>query len=124
MKLFPILAAFLLLSCTPQKQEVLQPPEYGNVAEDGYHFETKEYENLHPDVHVVYHRNLVELERAFMKKTGAKPDDAARILAYTNINKYGCELHIVDPAVRYDPVSAGHEFLHCVNGGWHPTQGK
>ena len=41
------------------------------------------------------------------------------LMAWSVLRPSGCEVHIVDPAVKYAPEWIGHEIVHCVYGRFH-----
>lgn len=91
---------------------------------DLYTFERKQFDLERVTIHVIKHPSQPHLLASYQKQTGIKlaPGWKLKGYAFPNPNGY-CELHIVDPAVNYEPEFAGHEFLHCVYGEFHPNQG-
>lgn len=85
-------------------------------AADTYRFEHKEWQHLAPPITVVVHPSIAALR-------AAAPDSARSeghiLMAWSLINSGGCEVHIVDPAVSYQPEWLGHEVAHCLWGRWH-----
>lgn len=45
----------------------------------------------------------------------------AEVKAWAEIDLTGgpCTIHVVDPAINYQPDVLGHEFAHCLFGRWH-----
>lgn len=110
-KLLPLLAllATPLVSCDTNQKGA-----------DGYVFEMKQTEDLQPRVMVVPYDSEADFLRAANDK-GIKHKD---VLAFAELphynNAFTCTIHIVDPAVKYQPEMLGHEFAHCLYGQWHP----
>jgi hypothetical protein len=44
--------------------------------------------------------------------------------AETNAIRNTCVVHIVDPAVHYNPAFLGHEITHCLYGNFHFKQDR
>ncbi len=42
-----------------------------------------------------------------------------RVFAWSRLRDGTCEIHILKPAVRYQPELLGHELAHCIYGRWH-----
>lgn len=104
------LAALAATSCDQQP-----------TAADGYQFERKEFTRLAPAATFVVHRSQAELVAAAPAATRAAVKAEGRsLMAWSVIRPAGCEVHIVDPAVRYAPEWIGHEVAHCVFGRFHP----
>lgn len=99
---------FLLAACGPTKQE----------AADGYKFGSKQYEQNYIQIQVVTHSTEQDLQKAASKY---KVDNASNIAAFSVLRPpfNTCTIHMIDPAVSYQPEFIGHEFLHCVYGQWH-----
>lgn len=100
-----ILAAALLLGGCDQS------------AADGYAFGVPTFDRVEPNIRVVTHRSLAELRAAAPK--GVYDAEAAKLMAWSVIRPDGCEMHVVDPAVSYQPEWIGHELAHCAWGEWH-----
>lgn len=89
-------------------------------AADGYTFEKKEYVNATPIISIVTHDSQADLLAAAPPATRREAQAANReIQAWSLITSNNCEIHIVDPEVKYDPIWIGHELTHCVYGRWH-----
>lgn len=109
-KAFPLTVAALLASCNQQP-----------AGADGYAFEAKEFTRLAPAATFVVHRSQAELVAAAPAATrDAVTAQGRQLMAWSVIRPSGCEVHIVDPAVRYAPEWIGHEVTHCVYGRFHP----
>lgn len=85
---------------------------------DSYVFERKEFERTEPQITIVLHRSLADLRAK--APPSAKSDPNRKLMAWSVIRPNGCEMHVVDPAVSYQPEWIGHETAHCVWGRWHP----
>ena len=107
---FVVVAFNSLTSCTDQKP----------AGRDGYQFGTKQYELNNVQVEIKTYRSSSELQAAAKRadKTLTNPGD---IVAFSVIRPPSniCTIHMVDPAVSYEPEFVGHEFLHCIYGQWH-----
>lgn len=88
------------------------------VGSDGYKFGEKQYEQTPVTVNIVTYSSAQELSNAARKWGVNNPDVVAFTLLNSN-NRSKCTIHIIDPAVKYQPEFVGHEFLHCVYGQWH-----
>lgn len=86
-------------------------------AADGHRFVGKEFDRSRPNITVVTHATLTDLRAA--APASAKRGDR-ELMAWGVIRPDGCEIHIIDPAVSYQPEWIGHEVAHCAWGRWHP----
>ncbi len=86
------------------------------TAADGYRFEKKEYEQTLVGVRFVVHPSIADLRAAAPREAIV---DGRTLMAWSKLGKEACEVHIVDPAVSYQPEWIGHEITHCVFGRWH-----
>ncbi|WOF44378.1 hypothetical protein KNJ79_05445 [Sphingopyxis indica] len=86
----------------------------GGGAPDGYRFEKKEFTRARPNITFVVHPSIGDL-----RKAGPKLEDGRELMAWGEILPNECRVHIVDPAVSYQPQWIGHEVTHCVYGRWH-----
>ncbi|QUT04058.1 hypothetical protein KFK14_12965 [Sphingobium phenoxybenzoativorans] len=107
MKRAILIAAALLTSC--------------NDAPDGYRFGKPEYIRESMTLNVVQHSSHAELRGAALA-AGADAGNDRELMAFSVITARGstCTIHIVDPAVSYQPQWIGHEVAHCIYGRWHP----
>lgn len=126
MRLILVLALLLFSSGCDNYEPKIPPSTNPNYGPDGYYYEAKPYEVTNLKIKMVMYPSLDDLRAAFYE---SYPEDAAAgtVGAYTvryNYMKGVCEIHIVDPAVYYQPHYIGHELMHCVNGNWHPSQGN
>ena len=101
-----ILAAALLLGGCGQSE-----------AADGYAFGAATFDRAEPNIRIVTHRSLAELRAA--APGGIYDTGTAKLMAWSVIRPDGCEMHVVDPAVSYQPEWIGHELAHCAWGEWH-----
>lgn len=103
-----VLLALLLVACS-------------DSAKDGYSFGTKSYTHNLVEVSVVTYTSREELRKAI--KNPEKLSES--VMAFSVLYKKDgvalpkCTIHMMDPAVVYEPEFVGHEFLHCVYGQWH-----
>lgn len=84
---------------------------------DGYKFERKEFDRSGPNITIVTHPSLADLRAK--APPSAQTDPNRKLMAWSIIRPTGCEMHIVDPSVSYQPEWIGHEAAHCVWGRWH-----
>ena len=104
MKRLAILTVLLLAGC--------------GESSDGYQFGPKEFERNPTEITIVTHPSLADL-RAKAPKEAAQPENR-ELMGWSIIRAGGCEVHIVDPDVAWQPQWLGHEAAHCVWGRWHP----
>jgi hypothetical protein len=105
MKKLAIGLALLLSACNNTKPQ----------GADGYTFGTKQYQQNNVQITVVTYSSEQELQKA---ATRYKTNNIAAFSVLTPpFDK--CTIHMIDPAVSYQPEFVGHEFLHCVYGQWH-----
>ena len=100
-----LLVALLLSSCDAA-------PKKGA---DGYVFGNPQYQRNNVGVNIVTYSKR-EFDKQLVKRK--LPNTTA---AFTEL-KYPydiCTIHMIDPAIRYEPEFVGHEFLHCAYGQWH-----
>lgn len=112
MKRLAFLALALLAGCDQQP------------AADGYDFGRKEFTHPAPAIKIVIHKSIEDLRASAPGNTIADTAAEGRVLmAYSIMHPGGigtCTVHIVDPAVSYQPEWIGHEVAHCIWGRWHP----
>ena len=89
-----------------------------NVGADQYQFGNKQYENTAVAVSIVTYDSKADLLRE-ARKYGVNNPDLVAFSLLSPTRKDVCEIHMMDPNVRYQPEFVGHEFLHCVYGQWH-----
>lgn len=89
------------------------------TGQDGFKFTNKEFTMNDVNVKIVTYTSQEELEavayRHKIKNTGAT-------VAFTDLHPplyNSCTIHMIDPAIKYQPEILGHEFMHCVYGKWH-----
>lgn len=116
-KLLLVLLAFVA-ACTPGS----------NIGADGYRFKTKQFEKHVVVITVITYGTPGEVSAAaaaaLNKSTistdhQVNPNNVVAFSEITPANQLGCTIHMVDPAITYQPEFVGHEFLHCVYGQWH-----
>jgi hypothetical protein len=89
---------------------------------DHYYFENST-PILNPDVEVKvnYYDTFQELAVAY-----GHPELSGKLMGFTvppHDNVKFCSINLINPKVLYYPQYVGHEFLHCVHGNFHPSQG-
>lgn len=105
-KLLVLPLLFLLASCE------------NKVRNDGYKFGQKQYEQTPVTISVVTYKTEEDLVKA-ATVLGANYPNIAAFSVLTPNDHSKCTIHMIDPAVKYQPEFVGHEFLHCVYGQWH-----
>jgi hypothetical protein len=107
MKKVSLVLVLFLAACNQQPKE----------GADGYKFGEKQYEKQTVKVNVTTYKSSKEVQ-ASAKALGA---DYPGIVAFSVLQPpYDtCTIHMIDPAVSYEPEFVGHEFLHCTYGQWH-----
>jgi hypothetical protein len=101
--------ALLLVSCGPSQSS------------DGYYFESVDMPNTHRQITIITHPSLIDFSNEIQKRH-IKRDGEVFGFSVINPIKNSCEVHIVDPALRYKPEELGHEITHCLYGNFHRTQ--
>lgn len=86
------------------------------IGTDGYYFGEPQYENSNVSVSIVTYTEKSFAEE--VKQRGLPPEVKAFSELFSNAQDK-CKIHIVNPAIKYEPEVVGHEFLHCVYGQWH-----
>ncbi len=100
--------SFLVASCEPAEKP----------AADGYTFGTPQFELNQTLVSVVTYDNRNDLLKAGKERGITDPNLVAfSIVALPPVNK--CTIHVMNPAVAYEPEFVGHELTHCLYGQWH-----
>jgi hypothetical protein len=89
------------------------------VGTDGYSFGDKQYEKNEVTIKVVAYKTQNDLLDVAKTKGISSPDVVAFSVLRPPFDV--CTVHMIDPAVRYEPEFVGHEFLHCVYGQWHTS---
>lgn len=90
---------------------------------DRYLFEKKDFTRSGMALHVREYKTREALRESFVKLFPGKPYPIG-LLAFARWNDYACEIHIMDPAVRYEPHVVGHEMTHCIHGNFHPSRDR
>lgn len=109
--------AFLTFSLAACKQS--------DTAADGYVFEKGTESIGHREIKVVQYPSFEALRDSYNKQPGARQIGATESLqAFSAYNDKTCTIHMIDPAVHYQPEFFGHELVHCLYGNFHPTQDK
>ena len=85
-----------------------------SASADGYTFGKAEWIRTDSKISFVIHPSAKALQAAF---PGGKGTD--KLAAWSLIRGDTCIVHIIDPAVSYEPEYIGHEITHCVYGRWH-----
>ena len=51
-------------------------------------------------------------------------EDDPRLAAWTDVKPpyTECTIHMMDPAVNYEPEIYGHELTHCIRGQFHKNK--
>lgn len=107
-KLFTtVLFAIALTSCKPTS----------NTGADGYKFGEPQYEKQQVQVNIVTYKSQSDLLAAARQLGVDNPDVVAFSVLRPPFDV--CTIHMVAPAVEYQPEFVGHEFVHCVYGQWH-----
>jgi hypothetical protein len=91
------------------------------VGQDGYTFESIDMPNTGKKITFVLYKSDHHF-RYEVKRRNLVPDRLVFGFSIINQEKNTCEVHIVDPAVRYDPEAVGHEITHCLYGNFHKSQ--
>lgn len=101
----PLLA--LLAACEP-------------TAADDHRFVRKEFDNRVVTVTIVPHATVQDL-RAAAAAGNATIEAGREAMAWSVVYPQSgrCVIHVVDPAVSYQPEWIGHELAHCAYGRWH-----
>jgi predicted small secreted protein len=103
------LLAFVLASCN-------------QGAGDGYTFEKGTQRIAERPIKVVTYGSYADLRRAYATfHEGRQLSQNEELQAFSVINGV-CTIHMIDPAVNYQPDFFGHELTHCLYGDFHPHQ--
>lgn len=119
----------LLTACN--KPEAVTATETPKVAlnnyspADGYFFEQFQFTKTNMAISFVLYPNHRAVQIAGIKN-GIKVQDGYELEAFsfwtTSKSGYSCQVHIVDPRIKYDPATLGHEVTHCIFGEFHPSR--
>ena len=93
---------------------------------DGYKFETKDYTAKQVILTTKTYEDRIGLLTAY-SQVGKPIAEGRSLQAFSTVNKYSdgtvkCEIHIMEPTVKYQPDFIGHEVTHCLYGQFHPSQ--
>lgn len=90
------------------------------TAADDHRFVRKEIDNRVVTVTIVPHATVQDL-RAAAAASNATIERGREVMAWSAVYPQSrrCEVHVVDPAVSYQPEWIGHELAHCAYGRWH-----
>jgi hypothetical protein len=110
MKYLLLCSALILAGCNSQQ------------GADNYSFGTKQYEKDSVQVSIVTYESPAKLQKIAKDKYRINSDT---LVAFSVLRPPfdKCTIHMVDPTVSYEPEFVGHEFLHCVYGQWHTSNG-
>ncbi len=88
---------------------------------DGYGFNKKEFVQDTVQVTLVTYETQDDFNKAYSKTNGENVPRGRELNAFATFNKANktCEIHTIDPSVRYKPEFLGHELAHCFYGRWH-----
>lgn len=104
-----LLLAFTLASCNQQ-------------AGDGYYFEKGTQRIAERPIKVVTYGSYDDLRRAYSTyHEGRQLSPDEQLQAFSVIGSV-CTIHMIDPAVTYQPDFFGHELTHCLYGDFHSHQ--
>ncbi len=93
------------------------------TASDGYTFEQGVEPYKEREISIVLYRDAESLKAFYATLPNARTlSNLEDLKAFSSITDTRCVIHMVDPAVSYDPEFAGHELVHCMYGEFHPNQ--
>lgn len=91
---------------------------------DGYYFE-KDSKRIDRQIKTVLYPNQAAIVAAYETQTGKKRQlGNEELQAFSVIGSQTCTIHMVDPAIKYQPDFIGHELTHCLYGDFHPSQNE
>lgn len=96
--------------------------QQSQFGQDGYQFEGKEVPTRQNVVlNVVEYGSKLQITKAGKKEYGII---AGALDGFNGYSPYRneCTIHVMDPSIRYDPATIGHEVTHCVWGEFHPKR--
>lgn len=107
MRRLALIPLVLLAACEP-------------TAADDHRFVRKEFDNRVVTVTIVPHASVQDL-RAAAASSRVPIERGREEMAWSSVYPQSrrCEIHVVDPAVSYQPEWIGHELAHCAYGRWH-----
>lgn len=111
--LLPLLAA----ACNPAGSP--------SIGDDGYRYETSEFDRKEMTVTVVTYPSAKALQ-ARAREIGISPGTDRALFGFGFVHPIepSCTIHIVEPAADWRPAEIGHEFVHCMRGRWHSNGGE
>lgn len=118
------MSLLFLVTCVPLTSDTpLAPPPDHSVlipGADKYYFAQKEFQKKRVTITIVLYKNYEDLAKV-ANKNGLYADENEYIVAFSSYTRAGktCTIHMVDPAVIYQPEFTGHEMLHCFFGQFH-----
>lgn len=112
--LFVFLILSLVFFIVPQSP---RPEVYTEGGRDGYTYHGQEFNKNKVTVNIITYKTRSELRKDATKVGETNP----RLAAWTDIHPpYNeCTIHMLDPAVNYEPEIFGHELVHCMRGQFH-----
>lgn len=86
-------------------------------ASDGYRYGQAEFDRSEIALSVRTYPDLHALQSA----ADALGIASGGIMAFGQVatGEPACTIHVLDPAVDYQPEWIGHEIVHCMRGRWH-----
>lgn len=118
MKITIAAALSALVIAAPAEARSQQPTFRTSKAADGFMFRNKEYTDDAPVIRIVEYPSAFALRAAHPGNKSGDVDAFSRIITMTDGRRV-CEIHVVDPDVKWMPEILGHEVAHCLYGRWH-----
>jgi hypothetical protein len=114
------LAPLVISADLPPAVERIRPIE-AQPGVDGYVFQQKAFTRLSMFIQVHEYGSRAEMHAAF-KALFPTLNPSPYLAGFSTWDAMGCHLHVIDPAVSYQPGIIGHELSHCLHGDFHPGQ--
>lgn len=116
------LVALSLVSCQKVDESGIALNNYSK--DDGYFFEKVDFVRDNLAISIVFYPDHESLVKAGVENHRIKVADGYQLHAFSFWlkNRSSCQIHIVDPKIKYDPTALGHEMTHCIYGEFHPSR--
>ncbi len=113
------MAAFIYFTYSGTSTDVA--PQHINVHNNSpeYKFNAKNFTRDELVIKIKKVSSYEEIQRLAAPYFQDSSDLAAFTLTSENPDENYCEVYIVDPEIRKDEDTLGHEIMHCMYGGWH-----
>jgi hypothetical protein len=112
-------------SLRPSDFVQLRPIEAQRFDDDGHYFESAEFVDTDVTIRYRFYNTLEDLQAEANRSPTLR--DLGGVVGFANSRRSltgerTCTIHVLNPAIYYDPDTIGHEVTHCFYGNFHIKQ--